>query len=550
MEKEQTLYDTLISYSRTDMYPFHMPGHKRKPLPFPNPYMVDITEIDGFDNLHHAEGILKEAQERAAVLYGSKRCYYLVNGSTCGLLAAICAAAGRGDKVLVARGSHKAVYHALAIQELSAEYLYPVITANDLQGQITPEQVEEALNKHPDIRAVVITSPTYEGIISDIAGIAECAHAHDVPLIVDEAHGAHLGFGGGFPENAVRLSADAVIMSLHKTLPSFTQTALLHLTSDRIAPERIERYLGIFETSSPSYLFMAGMDECVRMVAEEGQQLFAEYRKRLDAFYGETADLKHLHVMRREDVTPEEAYDWDDSKLVIFAGKPGKMSATDVKQSAKNPMYAGEGTALHERLLHGYHLQMEMVSADYVLGITSIMDSDEGFRRLSAALHEIDRELAGTVKGAAAAPTNEADSNWDEAGSKRDEAGSERDEADSKRDEADSRQDEAGSRRGAAVVPESARAQGFTAQMYRSNPREMQIYQAMELPYKEVSFAEAAGQMSADYVYLYPPGIPLIVPGEIITGEFLERIGACMRNGLRVEGQANLSAERIKIVYF
>lgn len=511
MEKEQTLYDTLISYSRTDMYPFHMPGHKRKPLPFPNPYMVDITEIDGFDNLHHTEGILKEAQERAAVLYGSKRCYYLVNGSTCGLLAAICAAAGRGDKVLVARGSHKAVYHALAIQGLSAEYLYPVITSNDLQGQITPEQVEEALNKHPDIRAVVITSPTYEGIISDIAGIAECAHAHDVPLIVDEAHGAHLGFGGGFPKNAVRLSADAVIMSLHKTLPSFTQTALLHLTSDRIAPERIERYLGIFETSSPSYLFMAGMDECVRMVAEEGQQLFAEYRKRLDAFYGETADLKHLHVMRREDVTPEEAYDWDDSKLVIFAGKPGKMSATDVKQSAKNPMYAGEGTALHERLLHGYHLQMEMVSADYVLGITSIMDSDEGFRRLSAALHEIDRELAGTVKGAAAgmgAPKSD---------------------------------------RTAGALP---RAQGFTAQMYRSNPREMQIYQAMELPYKEVSFAEAAGRMSADYVYLYPPGIPLIVPGEIITGEFLERIGACMRNGLRVEGQANLSAERIKIVYF
>lgn len=511
MEKEQTLYDTLISYSRTDMYPFHMPGHKRKPLPFPNPYMVDITEIDGFDNLHHTEGILKEAQERAAVLYGSERCYYLVNGSTCGLLAAICAAAGRGDKVLVARGSHKAVYHALAIQGLSAEYLYPVITSNDLQGQITPEQVEEALNKHPDIRAVVITSPTYEGIISDIAGIAECAHAHDVSLIVDSAHGAHLGFGGSFPENAVRLGADAVIMSLHKTLPSFTQTALLHLTSGRIAPERIERYLGIFETSSPSYLFMAGMDECVRMMEGEGQQLFADYRKRLDAFYRETADLKYLHVMRREDLTPEEAYDWDDSKLVIFAGQPGKIDITNVKYSMGSLMYAGAGTALHERLLHDYHLQMEMVSADYVLGMTSIMDSDEGFRRLSAALHEIDRELAGGAKGEAAgmgAPKSD---------------------------------------RTAGALP---RAQGFTAQMYRSNPREMQIYQAMELPYKEVSFAEAAGRMSADYVYLYPPGIPLIVPGEIITGEFLERIGACMRNGLRVEGQANLSAERIKIVYF
>lgn len=524
MKKEQTLYDMLISYSRTDMYPFHMPGHKRQPLSFPNPYTADITEIDGFDNLHHAEGILKEAQERAAAVYGSKRCYYLVNGSTCGLLAAICAAAGRGDKVLVARGSHKAVYHALAIQGLNAEYLYPVITGNDLQGQVTPEQVEDALKEHSDIRAVIITSPTYEGIISDIAGIAECAHAHDVPLIVDEAHGAHLGFGGGFPENAVRLGADAVIMSLHKTFPSFTQTALLHLTSDRIAPERIERYLGIFETSSPSYLFMAGMDACVRMIAEEGERLFADYRKRLDAFYQKTADLKYLHIMKREDLTPEEAYGWDDSKLVIFAKRLGKTNITNVKCGVESSMCPGAGTMLHERLLHDYHLQMEMMSADYVLGMTSIMDTDEGFARLSAALHEIDLELAGGTEDECGAVL----AAW--------KAGVNKREAKLKT-------------RGEEKI-NTPRTRGFMAQMYRSNPRKMKIYQAMELPYQEVSFAEAGGEMSADYVYLYPPGIPLIVPGEVITSEFLERIRECIRYGLRVEGQANLSEERIKIVYF
>ena len=294
-------------------------------------------------------------------------------------------------------------------------------------------------------------------------------------------------------------------MSLHKTLPSFTQTALLHLTSDRIAPERIERYLGIFETSSPSYLFMAGMDACVRMVEKDGERLFADYRKRLDAFYQKTADLKYLHIMKREDLTPEEAYGWDDSKLVIFAGK-------------------GAGMALHERLLNDYHLQMEMVSADYVLGMTSIMDTDKGFARLSAALHEIDLELAGGMEneyGAVLAARK---------------AGADRREEESK-----TRSEE---------KTNTPRARGFTAQMYRSNPRKMQIYQAMELPYQEVSFAEARGEMSADYVYLYPPGIPLIVPGEIITSEFLERIRECIRYGLRVEGQANLSEERIKIVYF
>ena len=184
------MYQQLISYGESDVYPFHMPGHKRRALPFPNPYTIDITEIDGFDNLHHAEGLIREAEERAAKLYGADRSYYLVNGSTCGLLAAICAAARRGDKVLAARNCHKAVYHAISMQGLAAEFLYPAITRGDLQGQITAAQVEEALTKHPDIAVVILTSPTYEGIVSDVAAIAACCHAHGAALIVDEAHGA------------------------------------------------------------------------------------------------------------------------------------------------------------------------------------------------------------------------------------------------------------------------------------------------------------------------------------------------------------------------
>mgnify|MGYP002551951382 CR=1 FL=1 len=149
------MYQQLISYGESDVYPFHMPGHKRRALPFPNPYTIDITEIDGFDNLHHAEGLIREAEERAAELYGADRSYYLVNGSTCGLLAAICAAARRGDKVLAARNCHKAVYHAVPMQGLAVEFLYPAITRGDLQGQITAAQVEEALTKHPDIDGIL-----------------------------------------------------------------------------------------------------------------------------------------------------------------------------------------------------------------------------------------------------------------------------------------------------------------------------------------------------------------------------------------------------------
>lgn len=471
------MYQQLISYGESDVYPFHMPGHKRRALPFPNPYTIDITEIDGFDNLHHAGGLIREAEERAAKLYGADRSYYLVNGSTCGLLAAICAAARRGDKVLAARNCHKAVYHAVSMQGLSVEFLYPAITRGDLQGQITAAQVEEALTKHPDIAVVILTSPTYEGIVSDVAAIAACCHAHGAALIVDEAHGAHFGFGAGFPENAVRLGADAVIMSLHKTLPSFTQTALLHCNGGRIDTERVARYLGVYETSSPSYLFMAGMDACIDLIREQGAELFAQYRRRLDAFYRDTADLTQLHVMRREDLCKEEAYDWDDSKLMIYAGTMG-------------------GEALHQELLGHYHLQMEMVSADYVLGMTSLMDTDEGMRRLVTALHEIDEKNRNTDLG--------------------------------------------------GEVPEA----GFTARIYRENPRRMQIYQALDLPYREVPFDEAVGKMAADYVYLYPPGIPLIVPGEVITEEFIRHIRECRERKLNVEGQGNPALGRIKIVYF
>lgn len=474
------LNQKLIQYCQSNIYPFHMPGHKQTAIPFPNPYSIDITEIDGFDNLHHAENILKETQERAAALYGAKCSYYLVNGSTCGVLAAICAATRKRDKVLVARNCHKAVYHALFLNELQTEYLYPVLTNNDLQGQITVEQVEEALYHNPDITAVIITSPTYEGIISDVAGIAETAHAHGVPLIVDEAHGAHIGFGAGFPENAVKLGADAVIMSLHKTLPSFTQTALLHINSNRIAQEQVESYLDIFETSSPSYLLMAGMDACIRLLQEEGKVLFTRYRELLDQFYRDISDLELLHVMSEKDLGKEEAYDWDDSKIVIFTGKADMT-----------------GEKLGRILLDRYHLQMEMLSGTYVLGMTSIMDRQEGFTRLSKALHEIDRDCMDNQR---------------------------------KRNDGNSKI--------------------FIERMYQKNRREMQIYQARELSYKEVKLEEAVGKMAADSIFIYPPGIPMIVPGEIISRQFIENVKECIEMGLKIEGLANLTSRRIKIVYF
>ena len=204
------LYKELEDYSHKDYYPFHMPGHKRNPFSVDGefPFERDITEIEDFDNLHHPEGIIKEAQEAAARLYHVKESFYSVNGSTAALLAAISASVKKGGQILMARNCHKSVYHALYLRDLHPTYIYPQLYENlGISGGISPSRVERALEENKEIEAVLITSPTYDGVVSDIRGIAEIAHQYNIPLIVDEAHGAHFRFSDYFPVSAAGRSA-------------------------------------------------------------------------------------------------------------------------------------------------------------------------------------------------------------------------------------------------------------------------------------------------------------------------------------------------------
>lgn len=461
------LEEKLKMYAKSDIYPFHMPGHKRAVLDFANPYAIDITEIEGFDNLHHAKGILKEAQEEAAGLYGSRHCYYLVNGSTCGILAAISAAVPRDGRILVARNCHKAVYNAIYLRQLSAEYMYPEQTRWGLQGQITVEQIKQSL-ECSDVKAVVITSPTYDGIVSDVAGIAEVVHRYGIPLIVDEAHGAHFGFHRAFPENAVRLGADAVIMSVHKTLPAFTQTALLHLCSDRINRVAVERFLGIYETSSPSYILMAGIEKSLSIVKEQGAELFDKYVGMLYSFRESVKGLEHLRVLGADDFSNAEAFAFDPGKLPILSS------------------HGPSGQELQERLLWDFGLEMEMASGNYALAMTSLMDRQEGFDRLSAALHKMDEELS--ISG--------------EQGEKMETMGE-------------------------IITP---------GELYRRPEKVMEIYEAEEAEQESLPLEQAVGQVSAGTVFLYPPGIPVLVPGERIDGVMVDHLCRCLKLGLDVQG--------------
>ena len=402
-EKQPGLLERLTEYAGSDAYPFHMPGHKRREIPdgipggFPDPYGIDITEIDGFDNLHHAEGILKDAMETAAAIYGADRSWYLVNGSTCGILSAVFATTENGGKILTARNCHKAVYHAICLNRLEAEYLYPEeITEFGINGGIRAEDVRKALEKDAmhcagnsgdvrgkitKIQAVLITSPTYEGVVSDIRAIADAAHEYGIPLIVDEAHGAHLEYADqchSFPKSALEYGADIVIQSLHKTLPCFTQTAILHVKGKFVDQDRVSRYLSMFQTSSPSYLFMAGMERCIRYMDGDGRNGMVRYEKRLEHFMERMEGLQVLEVLDREICGKYRTVaGWDPSKIVVST-----MRAEDF-----------HGEELAETLRRKYHLEMEMTAPEYVIAMTSLMDTEEGFERLGTALLEIDGAL-------------------------------------------------------------------------------------------------------------------------------------------------------------
>lgn len=220
-------------------------------------------------NLHHAEGIIRESMDRAAKMYGADRSYYLVNGSSCGILSAVCGMTQHGGKILMSRNCHKAAYHGVFLNRLRVEYIYPqIIEEFGIQGGLVPEDVEQVLKTDHDIQAVLVVSPTYDGIVSDVEKIVEICHGYGIPLIVDEAHGAHFRYHKGFPVSALDLGADVVIQSLHKTLPAFTQTSILHVKGVWWTGSGWSIICRFFRAAVLSYLFMAGMERCLKFMEE------------------------------------------------------------------------------------------------------------------------------------------------------------------------------------------------------------------------------------------------------------------------------------------
>lgn len=471
------LYDELKNYGNSDFYPFHMPGHKRnlKNGRMQELYQIDITEIDGFDDLHNPESIIRDAQMRAAQFYCSEETYFLVNGSTAGILSAVSAVAADGKKLIIARNCHKAVYHAAFLNRMDLEYVYPEYDPEyDIAKDVTEEQVVKKIEsilckekisdrkKAADkISGVLITSPTYEGITSKIREIAKSVHRYGIPLIVDEAHGAHLGIHPDYPQSAVSQGADLVIQSAHKSLPAPTQTALLHKNGGLVDSLKLRRYLRIYQSSSPSYILMAGIDEAVSFAQREGRGRLEDMLRYRSIILEEIRECKYIRICP----------DTEPGKLVI---------------SVKNTSMSGR--ELYDKLRENYHLQMEMAAGTYVIAILTMMDTEEGIHRLIRALKEIDHSLYHKEE------------------------------------------------RSLPVFFQD-----------RAPFKAEELWQAYQADSEEVDLCQGENKIAAEFVCLYPPGIPILVPGEVISKNMIALTKLYLESGYTIQGIDNCKIKTLAI---
>lgn len=469
----ETLFEKLRDYGGSETYPYHMPGHKRQGMGVLPPQLaeLDITEIEGFDNLHQPEGVLRKLQQYAAAAYGAEKAYYLVGGSTCGILSAVSAAIPRGGRLLISRNCHKSIYHAAYLRQLQLSYLYPEqVPEVDICEAVSPEQVREALEREQDIDGVLIVSPTYEGRIAEVEEIARIVHGYDIPLIVDEAHGAHLGFHPAFAQGSSRAGADLVVTSVHKTLPAMTQTALLQVNGPLVDRGLVRRFLRIYQSSSPSYVLMASIDNAIRLAREEGGRLFGQMTENWNGMLERLTACRALTIWPSVSLPRTEYQKHQDiGKLVI---------------SVKNTGITGQ--ELYRELLERYGLQLEMACDSYVLAMFTLGDVPRGYQRLTEALLEIDNRLQRSGDGETLRSGTE-----------------------------------------------EMRRPEETALGRRAS---LPLWKSWDSPTEWSALEDAVGRYVGDFLNIYPPGTPILVPGERLEEADRHRIERYLAGGLNVQG--------------
>lgn len=466
------VFDALKKHVEENSTSFHMPGHKGKNtlinwgdyIPY-----IDTTEIEGVDNLLDPRGIIKESQELASKVFGSKATYYSVNGSTGSLYIALSTIAKPGDKVLIQRNCHKAVYNGMILNRLNPIYIYPNYNEkhNVLTG-LDPEEIEKILSEDKDIKAVVVTYPNYYGVCSNLEEIARIVHKYDRVLMVDEAHGSHMTFSDKLPKSALECGADIVIQSTHKTLPSFTQTSMIHVGSDRIDLNKLRDRYQLYITTSPSYLFTTSCEIATAYMDTE------ESKERLDFNIEKCDEI----IKRLKDIDRVFVFTGDEDDKTIFAKDNTKILFK---------IDGISGSKVKKLLNSKYNIGLEMSDYYYGLALTSLMNDEEDYEKLYNAIEDIAKNQPYTE-----------------------------------------------------INPVSIKMPTPTVVM--------PIYEAYHKKKKLIKLEDSIGRLSAVSVIPYPPGIPLVVPGEEITRELYDHIMFLMDNGIEIVGLMGYNKEEIVVV--
>ncbi|MBQ9608362.1 MAG: aminotransferase class I/II-fold pyridoxal phosphate-dependent enzyme [Lachnospiraceae bacterium] len=477
------LYEYICEYHSV----WHMPGHKRKKFSddrssldmvymddlLDHIYTIDVTEVQGTDDLHNPTEMIKSSEEELAKVYRTFASYYLVNGSTGGIMAAVSACCKAKDKIIIADNCHKSVHNIAKL--LGLEIIYIPFSDSDYLQSVSVDEVKNICARNPDAKAIVITSPTYEGIVSDIKSISEIAKAYDMKLIADEAHGALLPFIAEqgehkdiikFPQSSIYLGADIVIESLHKTLPSMTQTAILHVQNETMDKD-IRKYLSVFMSSSPSYVMLCSME---RAVAVASGWDYTTYIRELKDFRDKFKfEIKHFSLLDKD--CSDKIFAYDSTRLVIRADKIEDVKAD--KDENGNLTIEGSltGAALESILSDRYGIVCEMSGEDYVVLISTMVDERKDLEYLYNSIKEIDENFDSII-------------------------------SDRK-----------------SIMSDSACHNG---EYIKTTIR---ILDTLE------------GTIAKDNIYVYPPGIYLVKKGESYTEEKLDILRRYVRSGKQLHGE-------------
>ena len=468
-------------YNEKNLLPLHMPGHQRKrDMGTALPYAYDYTEVEELDNLHAPEGILQEAMNRTAAYYGCSDCFYLVNGSSSGLQAGIFTLLEEGDEVVVARNCHRSVFYALSLRKAKIHFLLPEFWEDfSCFGSVSLKEVERLLGEFPKSKALIFTSPSYEGVVSDVEAIARLCHENGLSLLVDEAHGAHFSpkKGDSFLESAIALGADLVVQSPHKTLCSLTQSAWILGNGERYSREKLSFYLSVFQTTSPSYPLMLSLEKATTLLEREGEALFSRWKKVMKGFREQARALSYFSFLWEKE---EACFAMDCSKIFLRALGVPKLRL---------------GRDLAKLLREDYGIESEMHSGENLLLMTGPFISDEELERLFFALKDIERRF-GKEKG------------------------------------------------------KPLRSKLLSSALYQISVADnsLQIQEGLKEG-EELSIRDGEGHICLEYLSLYPPGIPLLFPGEKLTAEKIQGIEALEKEGIELQYSRHRQGESGKLIF-